>query len=1384
MIVLKTGIASYFSNTCAKKKRLWTIPSIFFLSFLMLFPGLSSFAQSESEYDERTLYLEVQQLGAKEINALVRKNEILLPVRQVFEFYNIWINPSTAFETLSGFIYDRESAYSISWSTNQIRYKGKTYKLKPDDLIYKDTRIFLRAKYYEKIFGLKCTYSVKKQSVKIEPKFEISTMRDLRQEDLRANLSRLTGKDYSDVEVERTYPRFNVGTADWSIRSQQELNGPAETKVNLSLGSVVAGGDFTARLNYNSSEAFRERDQQYLWRFVDNYNTAFSQISLGKIDLLSTSTIEDPVLGIKLSNTPTSFRKSSGTYRYSGKTEPHWIVELYVNNIVVSYAKADGSGSYFFDIPLSYGDTPFKLRFYGPWGEERSREQTFSLPFTFVPKKTLEYDLSAGIVQDSLRSRILRMSANYGISRNVTIGAGYEFFPSVIVSPMMPFVRGSFRPLPNLIFSGELTYRVRAKSTVIFRLPSNIQFDLNYTKYNFRQQALKHDYLQERNVSIQIPVSIFNYPVTNTLTLHNILSGENSLSSGSLITYSLFGDYFDNIPPAWYIEVPRENPDSIETTNYTFAEWLISGAFSGMHANITTTGLFTDDQIPNVYSTLSLSYRFASGLRITPMVKYNYSEMQFQRMKVLLEHSLFKHAYLNMSFEQDLVNNIQHAELGFRYNFNFAQTGISAIQSENRTSFVQYARGSIIGDRNTKYFQADEISNVGKGGITILPFFDENYNGRRDYGEAKISGLNLRTSAGQVERIEEDTSIRILSLEPYTRCLIELDDSGFDNSPLKLVNSSYNVHVDANVFKKIEVPLIIAGKASGTVRINWAGEIKELNGVILLLYDKERKQVGRIFSKTDGSYNFEGLPIGSYLLKIDSIQLQRIGKACVPDSINFQISADSAGLFVTGLDFMLGGSPEPQEILPVEEVTDTIRKPVPEPETPIKRRDSISIKIHELVQEVTDTTDSYSIQLGAFGRESNANAFRKRIAEKLDREVEVVLENGLYKVRILDFESREEVDEFLPELSKNGIEELWVINMKALRQEMMLMTLTDTITEVIEIRTDMPDPSNLNLQLGAFLDPERAEALMFRLMTSLDQPVIILEEDGYSKVRLTGFTQPEQRNAILPELFDLGFTDVWVLPYDTSLYESESSAPEELLAEVVEEQIVEEVIPEEEIAEEVVEEQIVEEVIPEEEIAEEVVEEQIVEEVIPEEEIAEEVVEEQIVEEVIPEEEIAEEVVEEQIVEEVIPEEEIAEEVVEEQIVEEVIPEEEIAEVVVEEQIVEEVIPEEEIAEEVVEEQTVEEVLPKEEMAEVVVDELIIEQPRFSIQAGVFPELSEAKRAQRKILSKLGLESVLVEEFDFTRVLIPGFYTRKETYRYYPELAGLGYDNIMVIEKR
>jgi hypothetical protein len=75
-------------------------------------------------------------------------------------------------------------------------------------------------------------------------------------------------------------------------------------------------------------------------------------------------------------------------------------------------------------------------------------------------------------------------------------------------------------------------------------------------------------------------------------------------------------------------------------------------------------------------------------------------------------------------------------------------------------------------------------------------------------------------------------------------------------------------------------------------------------------------------------------------------------------------------------------------------------------------------------------------------------------------------------------------------------------------------------------------------------------------------------------------------------------------------------------------------------------------------------------------------------------------------------------------------------------------------------------------------------QPAFSLQVGVFYKKSEAIRAQRKIISKLKLPVEIVQQWEYYKVIIPGFFTKEETYKYYPELAGLGYPGVSLIEKR
>ncbi len=52
----------------------------------------------------------------------------------------------------------------------------------------------------------------------------------------------------------------------------------------------------------------------------------------------------------------------------------------------------------------------------------------------------------------------------------------------------------------------------------------------------------------------------------------------------------------------------------------------------------------------------------------------------------------------------------------------------------------------------------------------------------------------------------------------------------------------------------------------------------------------------------------------------------------------------------------------------------------------------------------------------------------------------------------------------------------------------------------------------------------------------------------------------------------------------------------------------------------------------------------------------------------------------------------------------------------------------------------------------------------------------------RRITEKLGLPVEIVQQWDYYHVIVTGFFTREQTVRYFPELAGLGYPGITLIE--
>jgi hypothetical protein len=1151
-------------------------------------------AQEGSSYDEISVFLNVPRVGGGEISAVIIGEKLYLPVTDLFDFLKIRNIPDPDLKSITGFFINPQTTYSISRTDKKIIYQEEIYNLENEDIIRTENNLYLKSSYFGKVFGLECTFDFRSLSVVVNSKLELPLIREMKQEEMRQNLKQLKGEIKADTIVGRTYPGFKFGMADWSVNSSQEIKGQSSSQINLALGAMVAGGEATTSMYYDTKADFNWKYQQYLWRYVNNDFAPMRQISLGKIATNAISTLYNPVVGVQLTNTPTTYRRSFGSYTLSDYTDPGWIVELYVNNVLVDYVKADASGFFTFEVPLVYGNTIVNLKFLGPWGEEKTKEQNFNIPFTFLPVKTFEYTINGGIVQDSSNSLFSRASVNYGLIKSITIGGGAEYLSSVTSGSAMPFINSSIRISNNLLLTTEYTYGVRSKSTMTYRLPSNMQLDINYTWYHKDQTAIRYNYREERKASLSLPLHI-----------------------GKLATYQRFS--FNQIV--------------MPTSKYTTGEWLFSGSVMNINTNLTTYALFISKSDPNIYSNLALSFRLPAGIVCMPQVQYGYTQRKILTSKLELQKHLFTKAYLDVSFEHNNASKIIMAQLQLRYDFSFAQAGFTVARSNKKTTLSQYARGSLINDTKTRYLHADNRNNVGKGGIAVLAFIDLNSNRKRDKGEPKIYGLNLHTNGGRVEKSDRDSTIRILGLEPYTSCFIELDQNSFDNVSWKLPYKTLSVAVDPEIIKNIEIPISVVGEATGNVTFTKDGESTGQSRMIINFYSGNSKLVGKTLTEEDGYFTYLGLLPGNYTVRIDTNQLNKLGMISVPPLIKFSVNQGLEGEIVDKLDFILMMKASDTSIYAKQVLT----------QKPYVRKDTTIMTVHEITQElVTIAEDSYAIQLGAFKKKSNAELLRKRLEKLIGKNVEIINEGDFFKVRITGLKDRKEVDEKIEILRQNGITEVWLISLKAKRQEWLVTEKQDTVIKITE--------SSVENQTGEIYP---------RILKRFG----VLPENFY-KLNINGKNIVDQ--TVLNEMkkdVSLGkivIKDIWLYPMIVQPKPEAKPKPEVLRR-------IETIPLHIEITTE---------------------------------------------------------------------------------------------------------IPS----------------LGKHESKLQLIegkggDSLGRRLPTISIQVATFYKQSKALRAQRKISAKLKIPVEVVKQWEYYKVIIRGFYNREETYKYYPELAGLGYPGIFLIEE-
>ena len=838
--------------------------------FTMLLTPLLSYS-NDHDMDEVFITLNVERIGSTEISAIINEQVAYISVKDIFEFLKIKNHLSDNIDSISGFFINPNATFLIEKNKNIIVYQNRIINLNIGDLIATETDLYLRSNYFGEIFGLDCSFNFRSLSIALNTKIELPAIRERQLEQMRRNITMLKGEKKADTTIGRLYQVFNFGMADWSLTNIQQTNMQNFTRAYLGLGAVVAGGEATISLNYNSNQPIDENQQFYRWKYVNNNNKIFKQITAGKFFIQSTASVFAPFAGIQITNTPTTYKKSFGTYTLSNNTKPGWTVELYINNVLINYTKADASGFYTFEVPMVYGNSLVKLKFYGPWGEQETVEQNLNIPFNFVPVGKLEYAITSGLVQENNKNFFSRANLNYGLSRRITVGTGLEYLTSVTSGKTMPFVNASVRLGSSFLISAEHTYSVRTRANINYRLPTNLQFDVNYTRYHREQTAVLFNYLEEKKVVISKPFR---------------------------------GKKFSGFTRFTYNDFTLLHAKNTPVTRNTSGELLFSGYFAGISANLTTNGIFNDPSHPYIYSNLSLTFRLPHRIMLTPQIEYAYTQKNFNQLRFEVEKPTSKKGYINFSFAKEIINKNFLVSLGFRYNFSFAQTAMGIMQRKNSTTTTQLAKGSLLYENKSRKVEFHDQGNVGRGGLIIAPFVDINCNGVKDANEPKAFGLNLRINGGFMQRNNKDTTIRVLSLEAYNNYFIELDKNSFDNISWQLQKETISVTAEANSFKLIEIPVAVLGEVSGTVYEKSGKDLKGLGRMIINIYDHNSNIVGRLLSESDGFFSYMKLPPGTYTAKLDEAQLKKLNKTYSGEK-KFVINAGVDGDVADGLEFIV-----------------------------------------------------------------------------------------------------------------------------------------------------------------------------------------------------------------------------------------------------------------------------------------------------------------------------------------------------------------------------------------------------------------------------------------------------------------------------------------------
>ncbi|OEU67713.1 MAG: hypothetical protein BA863_03375 [Desulfovibrio sp. S3730MH75] len=810
-----------------------------------------------------------------------RDGQTYIPMGEMFDIvrFAIKINKDGA----QGWFINEEKVFEFSTHTGEAKVGVRTYTLPQKDFIVIGEEIYLKLEQFNKLFPLGIEFDLSQMILRIWPTiklpFEIAQERQNNRRIRRAKdglMYPLQDLDYAALAPPnlRLNTSISHSSSENSEAQQARVSG-LYTGDLLFLSSTLYGS--TTLTSYNKKTEFKLSGFSYTGERLFDDNQYVTQLTLG--DIIPTQTLMGGSgsleRGIKLTNrSKLEGDTDFDTKTFTGKALPGWEVELYRNDQLIGYRLVDEDGTYTFEnVDILFGTNRFRIKLYGPQGEEEVREEVVEIS---SPLKAGDVEYTASITEQSTGvfgekiSKVktssdkgsVRLQGNarigLGQGRDFTMGLTKETLSGrerVFGSAGMDFNVDKYSL--NTAIGASTNDAVFLKANLRGAIFSNKRFGLS------AEQQIADKYLDS---------NIFN-------KFHATLNGDSRYNEDLRATYGA--------------TATRTNSRSSDGTKSTVLDTLtgnynLIGLWGSLSNNLNYTYYETGTGAQHNAFSGNSNYAWRSNeISLRGNIAMRYKDNKFTiplisgggTFKVTPKVSTTVQAEAAFTDETDLrLSNTWSLKIA-----DYSPYLTGAVNNKGRYSLIAGV-GINFGIDPISYVPTISGRTSSSSGIGVLVYNDTNYNDIFDNGDRPLEGVTVRAVSTAKKAITDENGRALLYRLPVMKKTdIQVDMQTLPDPAMYPQKGTAIVPRKGKVYS-FEIPVHRTAQIIGNVYLvdEEAAVVKAQ--VPIEITDNEGRVKSECATSSDGYFIMERILPGHYTLRVAPDYLEKKGYSEIVDS--------------------------------------------------------------------------------------------------------------------------------------------------------------------------------------------------------------------------------------------------------------------------------------------------------------------------------------------------------------------------------------------------------------------------------------------------------------------------------------------------------------------